>query len=382
MQSSAIDQPPYLSSTTTALQPPSMHQFTTASIASYSGKAGDDPLQAILFNSSHSSSSSPTTTVMATSSEQSSSSSSKRRSNKKDTVKSGGVRKAKAANSHSAGNGAGSYQRMGSVVSSNADSSREDNDNDTIDDSGRDSVDMKDGDPKTQHERRRKFLERNRIAASKCRQKKKMWVQELERRAEDATMQNRSLHIAVAQLKEEVLILKNQLLAHHSCGCNAVQQYIQNGCGAPATGPSVAHAVSAAVAASGFPLPAHTQQTLASPAQTSMPIHPQQQQLPPPQQPPSAAMAAAVAAAASANPSVNMNVSAAAPSLLLQPPPPHQPRTQTPVLIQQQMQRSQGFHQGHNSYYPSQSAHQVDLSAVLTTAPSSTGARTYSGAEA
>ncbi|KAJ2554714.1 hypothetical protein EV175_002502 [Coemansia sp. RSA 1933] len=278
---------------------------------------------------------------------------------------------------------------MGSVASSNADSSRDENENDTFDDSGRDSIDIKDG--KTEHERRRKFLERNRIAASKCRQKKKMWVQELERRAEDATMQNRSLHIAVAQLKEEVLILKNQLLAHHSCGCNAVQQYIQNGCGAPATGPSVAHAVSAAVAASGFSLPAHNQQTLASPAQTSsMHIHPQQQMPPPPQQPASAAMAAAVAAAASANPGVNMSVSAAAPpSLLLQPPPPQQapqpqPQPQHQQQHQQQMQqRSQGFQGGgHSSYYPNHSGHQVDLSAVLTTAPSSAGARAYSSGEA
>ncbi|KAJ2887770.1 hypothetical protein GGI21_006823, partial [Coemansia aciculifera] len=77
-------------------------------------------------------------------------------------------------------------------------------------------------------QRRRRFLERNRVAASKCRQKKKMWIQDLERRADDVTMQNRSLHIAVAQLKEEVLILKNQLLAHSNCGCTAVQQFLHS----------------------------------------------------------------------------------------------------------------------------------------------------------
>ncbi|KAJ2428827.1 hypothetical protein GGF41_001282 [Coemansia sp. RSA 2531] len=79
-----------------------------------------------------------------------------------------------------------------------------------------------------EQQRRRRFLERNRVAASKCRQKKKIWIQDLERRAEDATMQNRSLHIAVAQLKEEVLILKNQLLAHRNCGCSAVQQFLSS----------------------------------------------------------------------------------------------------------------------------------------------------------
>ncbi|KAJ1905657.1 hypothetical protein LPJ81_001805 [Coemansia sp. IMI 209127] len=267
-----------------------MPEFTTTSASSYPVKTDTDSLQAILFssNTDHST----TAATMGAAALEQSTANGKRKNGKKDTVKAGGIKKAKAADSNSlALDRAGSHQRMGSVASSNADSSRDendnDNDNDAFDDSGRDSVGAKDG--KTEHERRRKFLERNRLAASKCRQKKKMWVQELERRAEDATMQNRSLHIAVAQLKEEVLILKNQLLTHHSCGCNAVQQYIQNGCGAPATGPSsVAHA--------------------------------------------------------------------------------------------QQMQRSQGF-QGHNPYYMSQNPHQVDLSAVLTTTPSSTGARAYSGGE-
>ncbi|KAJ2391402.1 hypothetical protein GGI23_005424, partial [Coemansia sp. RSA 2559] len=386
---SIIDQPPYLASTT-ALQPHGIPEFTT-SASSYSVKADADSLQAILFssNADHSAITSPTSAItMVTAASEQSSASDKRRNGKKETVKAGGIKKAKAAASNSlAADRADSRQRKDSIASSNADSYRDendndnDNDNDGFDDNGRNSVGVKDS--KTEHERRRKFLERNRLAASKCRQKKKMWVQELERRAEDATMQNRSLQIAVAQLKEEVLILKNQLLAHHSCGCTAVQQYIQSGCGAPATGPSVAHAVSAAVVASGFSLPTHSQQTLTSPTQTSIPV---QHPLPLPSQPSSAAMAAVVAAATSANQSVNMNVSAAAPSLLLQPPPLSQPqqrpRTQTPALIhsQQQIQRSQGF-QGHNPYYMSQNPHQVDLSAVLTTTSSTTGSRAYSGGE-
>ncbi|KAJ2766874.1 hypothetical protein GGI18_005916 [Coemansia linderi] len=80
----------------------------------------------------------------------------------------------------------------------------------------------------TTDQRRLRFLERNRMAASKCRQKKKVWIQDLERRAEEATMQNRSLHIAVAQLKEEVLILRSQLLSHHGCGCSAVQRFVSS----------------------------------------------------------------------------------------------------------------------------------------------------------
>ncbi|KAJ1965282.1 Vacuolar inheritance and morphology protein [Dipsacomyces acuminosporus] len=124
-------------------------------------------------------------------------------------------------------------------------------------------------DESEEQRRRRKFLERNRIAASKCRQKKKLWIQELERRAEDVTMQNRTLHLTVAQLKEEVIILKNQLLAHRNCGCTAIHQFLQADC----AGDSVAQAATAAAAVAavtGFPLatqPQRPQQSLNQPQQ-------------------------------------------------------------------------------------------------------------------
>ncbi|ORX95262.1 hypothetical protein K493DRAFT_301562 [Basidiobolus meristosporus CBS 931.73] len=76
-------------------------------------------------------------------------------------------------------------------------------------------------------EKRKKFLERNRMAASKCRQKKKMWMKELEIRSEEVTNRNKSLHMLVGQLKEEVMQLKGQLLAHRNCNCNVIQQYVQ-----------------------------------------------------------------------------------------------------------------------------------------------------------
>lgn len=58
-------------------------------------------------------------------------------------------------------------------------------------------------------EKRRKFLERNRAAASRCRQKRKVWVQSLEKKAEDLSSMNgqlqvrftsypQSLHVATA----------------------------------------------------------------------------------------------------------------------------------------------------------------------------------------
>ncbi|TTU60630.1 Cyclic AMP-responsive element-binding protein 5 [Bagarius yarrelli] len=44
-------------------------------------------------------------------------------------------------------------------------------------------------------ERRRKFLERNRAAASRCRQKRKVWVMSLEKKAEELTHTNLQLQV-------------------------------------------------------------------------------------------------------------------------------------------------------------------------------------------
>ncbi|KAJ3086873.1 hypothetical protein HK102_012295 [Quaeritorhiza haematococci] len=74
-------------------------------------------------------------------------------------------------------------------------------------------------------DKRRKFLERNRLAASKCRQKKKQWVEELQRQSTEISAKNRQLQLLVSQLKEEVIVLKNQLLLHRNCQCNVIQAY-------------------------------------------------------------------------------------------------------------------------------------------------------------
>ncbi|KAI8979382.1 hypothetical protein BDF20DRAFT_819980 [Mycotypha africana] len=76
-------------------------------------------------------------------------------------------------------------------------------------------------------DRRKKFLERNRIAAYKCRQKKKNWMQELEQKAEIQNMQNETLRTLVGQLKEESMYLKNLLLTHGNCDCESVQAYLR-----------------------------------------------------------------------------------------------------------------------------------------------------------
>ncbi|KAJ8403346.1 hypothetical protein AAFF_G00351180 [Aldrovandia affinis] len=73
-------------------------------------------------------------------------------------------------------------------------------------------------------EKRRKFLERNRAAASRCRQKRKVWVQSLEKKAEDLNSMNGQLQSEVTLLRNEVAQLKQLLLAHKDCPVTALQK--------------------------------------------------------------------------------------------------------------------------------------------------------------
>ncbi|XP_029143210.1 cyclic AMP-dependent transcription factor ATF-7 [Protobothrops mucrosquamatus] len=76
-------------------------------------------------------------------------------------------------------------------------------------------------------ERRQRFLERNRAAASRCRQKRKIWVSSLEKKAEELTTQNIQLSNEVTLLRNEVAQLKQLLLAHKDCPVTALQKKTQ-----------------------------------------------------------------------------------------------------------------------------------------------------------
>ncbi|BGP24805.1 Transcription factor [Rhodotorula toruloides] len=69
----------------------------------------------------------------------------------------------------------------------------------------------------TEEEKRRNFLERNRQAALKCRQRKKAWLQSLQTKVELLTTDNDALQTTVNNLKEEVNSLRAILAAHASC---------------------------------------------------------------------------------------------------------------------------------------------------------------------
>jgi hypothetical protein len=92
-------------------------------------------------------------------------------------------------------------------------------------DSGYDMAPSGNGGP-SDH-KRKKFLERNRLAASKCRQKKKEWASNLEEQARYQAQENKLLRASVAQLRDECLYLKNFLLSTHSgCQCVGVKNYL------------------------------------------------------------------------------------------------------------------------------------------------------------
>ncbi|GAA5822242.1 hypothetical protein JCM3770_005862, partial [Rhodotorula araucariae] len=69
----------------------------------------------------------------------------------------------------------------------------------------------------TEEEKRRNFLERNRQAALKCRQRKKAWLQSLQTKVELLTTDNDTLQSTVNNLKEEVHSLRAILAAHANC---------------------------------------------------------------------------------------------------------------------------------------------------------------------
>jgi bZIP transcription factor len=75
-------------------------------------------------------------------------------------------------------------------------------------------------------DKRSQFLERNRVAASKCRQKKKQWTSNLEQRARELQANKTSLALLVSSLREELLYLKGQALKHTTCDCNSVRDYL------------------------------------------------------------------------------------------------------------------------------------------------------------
>ncbi|KAI9251858.1 hypothetical protein BDA99DRAFT_563549 [Phascolomyces articulosus] len=79
-------------------------------------------------------------------------------------------------------------------------------------------------DKEEEDEKRKNFLERNRIAALKCRQRKKQWLNNLQAKVEYLTTDNEQLQIQANALREEIVNLKTLLLAHKDCPIAQQQQ--------------------------------------------------------------------------------------------------------------------------------------------------------------
>jgi hypothetical protein len=78
---------------------------------------------------------------------------------------------------------------------------------------------------------RQLHLEKNCAAAYKCRQRKKNYVDNLEARGREATKKNKRLKENVANLREEVLKRKYEVLGHGGCNFWAVDEYLARSAG-------------------------------------------------------------------------------------------------------------------------------------------------------
>jgi hypothetical protein len=83
-----------------------------------------------------------------------------------------------------------------------------------------------DDSPPQERAKRAKFLERNRLAASKCRQKKKEHTQKLEYRFKEQSEKKERLQGEIASLRSQILSLKNEVLKHAQCGDEPIKLHL------------------------------------------------------------------------------------------------------------------------------------------------------------
>ncbi|KAI1406462.1 hypothetical protein F4819DRAFT_159162 [Hypoxylon fuscum] len=76
--------------------------------------------------------------------------------------------------------------------------------------------------------KRDRFLERNRVAATKCRQKKKEWVSDLEETRFGLESQHNHLQMEYSSLRNEITQIKSQLMEHAGCHDPNINKWIEN----------------------------------------------------------------------------------------------------------------------------------------------------------
>ncbi|KAG0025225.1 hypothetical protein BGZ82_010143, partial [Podila clonocystis] len=90
----------------------------------------------------------------------------------------------------------------------------------------------------TPEAKRQRFLERNRLAAAKCREKKRLQTLKTITDADGITARNQALHESLNELQEEVRMLKNQILCHRDCGCDVIQKFVKTSLTVPSSSSS------------------------------------------------------------------------------------------------------------------------------------------------
>ena len=75
--------------------------------------------------------------------------------------------------------------------------------------------------------KRQRFLARNRQAATKCRNRKKEWTQNLEEKAENLAHTQQSLILQLKEVEEEKRALQRQITEHANCGNPIIQEYLR-----------------------------------------------------------------------------------------------------------------------------------------------------------
>ena len=78
----------------------------------------------------------------------------------------------------------------------------------------------------TPDEKRSVYLDRNKAAALKCRQRKKRWLEDTQYKADTLQKLTNDLRVQHARLKEEQRNLVNYLTMHRNCGSDKISQVL------------------------------------------------------------------------------------------------------------------------------------------------------------
>ncbi|GAQ02947.1 hypothetical protein ALT_0268 [Aspergillus lentulus] len=81
--------------------------------------------------------------------------------------------------------------------------------------------------PQPDTTKRQRYLHKNRVAATKCRSKKKQYIQQLQSRFEDLSLAKRELQCQVQMLRDGLISLKEELVRHARCGDGPITSYIE-----------------------------------------------------------------------------------------------------------------------------------------------------------